>query len=334
MDLLNLVTNKDLYEFTENLNYRTNFVGDRYFPKQKSRNLKALVRSIVDGGDIPVMAKVHAFDAESLIGDRTNYVEMEYEKLLIKEKLNVTEKIIELFGSGVNDEMKGEVLNYIFDDASNLVSRVLTREEVANMEALSTGKITVKENGIDITVNYHLPTANSVTFTDWSTSSHDILKDLDDLKDKLTAKGQVLTEMLCNSSVIQYMKKNDGIRDIFSKRGLNPSTTRIKEFIAEEYEFVITVNDDVYKVSANAAETKKFYPDNKITFFTMPAANVGVGAVGYTPDELALGETSEKSLVTLTTDHTTDPVALWTKASALYFPVLRNNKGIYIATVN
>ena len=33
----------------------------------------------MEGGDIPVMAQVHAFDSEARIGDRPNYIEVKAE---------------------------------------------------------------------------------------------------------------------------------------------------------------------------------------------------------------------------------------------------------------
>ena len=146
MDVLHLTNNKELLEFTDNLVYKTNFLADKYFPKQKSRALKALIQQLVANGEVPVMAQFHSLDAEARIGDRTNYRELEFQKLPIKEKLNVTERILEAFGAGVSDNLKSEVLQFIFDDASNLVSRVLTRMAVANTEVLATGKLVIKDH--------------------------------------------------------------------------------------------------------------------------------------------------------------------------------------------
>lgn len=333
MDVLHLTNNKELLEFTDNLVYKTNFLADKYFPKQKSRALKALIQQLVANGEVPVMAQFHSLDAEARIGDRTNYRELEFQKLPIKEKLNVTERILEAFGAGVSDNLKSEVLQFIFDDASNLVSRVLTRMAVANTEVLATGKLVIKENGIDTVIDYNIPSANKVTFTAWSDAKHDIVADLDNIAKAAKKAGFKITKAICNSTVIDYISKNEALRETLSKAGTFPTTNRVVSVLEDAIGYGFEVNDDVYKTSSNG-ETKNMYPDNTITFITSSDAGVGAGALGYTPEELAGINASERSYVTLTTYNTEDPVALWTKASALYVPVLRNPNGIFIATIN
>ena len=96
MNILNLITDKDRLEFSENYNYKTNFALSSLFPSRKSKNLKVDVTRLVENGSLPVMAQFHALDTEARIGDRTNYRQIEFEKLMIKEKLNQTERIHEL----------------------------------------------------------------------------------------------------------------------------------------------------------------------------------------------------------------------------------------------
>lgn len=333
MDVLHLVENKDLLEYTENLAYKTNFAVDKYFPKQKSRALKALISQLVEGGEVPVMAQFHSLDAEARIGDRSNYRELQFEKLPIKEKLNVTERILEAFGEGVSDNLKTEVLRFIFDDASNLVSRVLTRMAVANSEVLATGKLVIKENNIDTVIDYNIPSTNKVTFTAWSDANHDIVADLDNINAIAKKAGYKITKAICNSSVIAHITKNAALRATLSNSGLLPTSNRVVAVLEDAVGYGFEVNDDVYKTSLSGA-TKNMYPDNTITFITSADAGVGAGALGYTPEELAGINASERSLVTLTKYNTEDPVALWTKASSLYVPVLRNPNGIFIATIN
>lgn len=333
MDVLHLVENKDLLEYTENLAYKTNFVADKYFPRQKSRTLKAMISQLVENGEVPLMAQFHSLDAEARIGDRTNYKELQFEKLPIKEKLNVTERILEAFGPGVSDNVKTEILRFIFDDANNLVSRVLTREAAANAEVLATGKLVIKENGIDTVIDYNVPSSNKVTFTAWSDTTHDIVADLDRIAEEAKKYGFRITKAICNSSVISLIAKNEALRETLSRAGILPTNNRVVGVLQDAIGYAFEVNDDVYKTSIKG-ELKKMHPDNTITFITTEDAKVGVGALGYTPEELAGINASEKSLVTLTTYNTDDPVALWTKASALYVPILRNPNGIFIATIN
>lgn len=332
MDVLHLVSNKDLLEYTDNLDYKTNFAADKYFPKRKSREIKALIRQIVAGGELPVMAQYHSLDAEARIGERPNFAELEIQKLPIKEKLNVTERILEAFGSNVSDDVRGEVLRYIFDDVSNLVSRVLTRMAVSNTEVLATGRLVINENGISTTVDYNIPAANRISLSQWSTTSHDIIADLDNINNLVKAAGYKITKAICNSSVVGYITKNTALRNTLSSAAVVPTTQRVLAVLEDAIGFRFEVNDDVYKTSVNG-QTKNMYPNDTITFITSADNGVGVGALGYTPEELAGINRSERSLVTVTSYATPDPVALWNKASALYVPVLRNPNGLFIATI-
>ena len=77
MDLLQLLTNKDKLDYSENYNYDNNFIGTRLFPQEKTNNLKVSIARLVENGSVPVMAQFHALDSEARIGDRTNYKEIE-----------------------------------------------------------------------------------------------------------------------------------------------------------------------------------------------------------------------------------------------------------------
>ena len=67
-------------------------MGQLLFPAEKTNNIKIATKTLVSNGTLPVMAQVHALDTEARIGDRTNYKELEVEKLLIKEKLEPKRK--------------------------------------------------------------------------------------------------------------------------------------------------------------------------------------------------------------------------------------------------
>ena len=178
MNILNLITNKDRVDFSENFNYQTNFKLSPLFPAEKTSKFKVAISRLVDGGSLPVMAQFHALDSEARIGDRTNYKEIEYKKLMIKEKLNQTERIIELLGNNYDNQ---EAIDFIYDDMSNLTSRVLTRVELANNQVLSTGQLAIQENGFRTVVNYGYPSANNTAFTGWSDATHDIVADLNSI---------------------------------------------------------------------------------------------------------------------------------------------------------
>jgi len=331
MNILNLITDKDRLEFSENYNYQTNFALSSLFPSRKSKNLKVDVTRLVENGSLPVMAQFHALDTEARIGDRTNYRQIEFEKLMIKEKLNQTERIHELLG---NNADKQEVIDFIYDDMGNLTSRVLTRAELANNQVMATGKLEINENNFKTVVDYGYPTANNVSFTAWADPAHDIVADLNAVLAKAKAKGKVITRALTSGKIVSYMVNNTGIKQFFKDAGVLVTEKKVLQWVYENFGIAFVANDDVYKTSANDATVHRFYPENKITFFG-GNGSLGAGLYGVTPEELALtkGVTSRGN-VTITQWETPDPVATWTKATALYLPVVSDIEGLFIATVS
>lgn len=331
MDILKLITDKDRLDYSENYNYQTTFKLSPLFPPKKSKNLKADMAKLVENGNLPVMAQFHAFDTEARIGDRTNYREIEVEKLFIKEKLNQSERIALLLG---NKPDKSEALDFIFDDMGNLTSRVLVRAELANNQVMATGKLEVNENNFKTVVDYGYQTSHNVSLSGWDDPDHDILGDIETVQKKAKAIGKVITRALTSEKIVGYMVKNNGIRAFFKDTNSPITEARVLSWIAENYRIRFATNDNVYKTSANDATTHRFFPENKISFFTGEGA-FGQGLYGVTPEELKLtqGKTS-RGYVTITQWETPDPVATWTKASAIYLPVIKDIDGLFIATVS
>lgn len=329
MDILKLITDKDRLDFTENYDYKTSFVTSPLFPARKTDNMKLEMSRLVEGGDLPVMAQFHALDTEARIGDRTNYRTMEFEKLFIKEKLNQTERI-SMFLNGVKDEQK--IINFVYDDMGNLVSRVQTRAELANCQVLSTGKLTINENNYKTVVDYGYKNSHNISLANWSNPDHSIVADLNDLLEQARKEGKVITRALTSSKVVSYLVANNEIKGFFEKSGQLVTRNRVLQWVYENFGIAFATNDDVYKLSANDSTTHRFYPENKITFFNGNGA-LGAGLYGVTPEELELTDTMSRGMVVVTQWKTSDPVATWTKASAMYLPVISDIDGIYIGTV-
>ena len=272
------------------------------------------------------MAQIHAFDSEARIGERPNFEVKDYTKLLIKEKINQTERIAQFLKYAPDNKVK----QFVFDDAANLISRVLTRAEVATMEVLGTGHATYKENNVSLDVNYGVKTAN---FTEtWSSADADILGEIEAAIAERASRGYTTERAITSSKVIGYMLKNNAIKSYWANKAEPLTQSRLISWIRDNYGVELVVNDATYKTALSDATAKRFYPENAITFLSTRTA-VGQGMFGYTPEELSLPETSEKNFVTVTQWYTEDPVAVWTKASALYVPVLKDSNSISIYTV-
>ena len=332
MDYLSMLKPEEIIEFTDNLSYKTNFMGDKLFPNIKSGNLKVAMRRIMEGATVPVMAQVHALDSEARIGERPSFEEITFEKLLIKEKLNQTERMAEFIDSGASD---GEIKNLIFDDIANLVSRVLTRVEVMKMEYLATGNVTIEENGISRTITYNMPESNrlGLSFGD-EIKNNGVISAIEKIKSYAKSKGYNIVRAICSSRFItEVLAKDVGIVGFFMNSNVVPTEKNIRTWVNDNFGIEFVPNDDVYKTSIYSDKVYNFFPTNAVSFVAT-RNTLGNCVFGVTPEERRLrnGKTSEKALVTTTQWINEDPVAVWTKASAIALPVPKDVNGLFIGT--
>ncbi len=342
MDILSLVSNEQRMTFAQNLTYDYNFMGDKLFTKEKTYNMKAKIRQLAEGGNLPVMAQVHSHDTEARIGNRPDFEELVYSKLLIKEKINTSERIIEALG---NNASRDEIIDYLFDDYNMEASRCMTRCEVARMELLATGKVTYKENEQNITVDYHVPAKNifdgasDTLFKDWDTADADILGALTKVTMAADKKGYSIVRAICSTTILEYMLKNTKIQTQFYKTNTPTILTKetLKAYLRGLYGIEFVENNSMYKVDAKDTQARRFFPEMNIAFLTTEGT-VGTSIFGYTPEELGLRDDagitlSEKNYVTITSWKEPDPVAVWTKASTLFLPVLKDSNSLFIAKI-
>lgn len=325
-DLLKLIPKSDWKVFTDNFAYPTNFMGQKLFPAIKTDDLDVSIAQLVEGGNVPVMAQIHSFDSEARIGERPNFEVKNYTKLLIKEKINQTERIRQYLKYAPDSKVK----QFVFDDAANLISRVLTRAEVATMEVIGTGKATYKENNVNLTVDYGVKSGAFVST--WSDADADILGDIQTAIEERASRGYTTERAITSSKVIGYMMANNAIKGYWANKAEPLTKSRLLAWLNDNYGIEFVANDAVYKTALSDATAKRFYPENAVTFLSSRTA-LGQGMFGYTPEELVLPETSEKNFVTVTQWFEEDAVAVWTKASALYVPVLKDSNSVSIYTV-
>lgn len=340
MDIEKLLTNEELINFSQNLSPNRDRLGDRIFPNEKTQNLKASFYRLTDQMQLPSIALVHGFDTEARIGERPTFEKVNFEKMLIKEKINLSELVDQYISNGVSSD--NAILNYVFDDMGRLAESVLTRVEVMKCELLQSGKVKIKENHIDITLDYGVPSGNtSFSIADMSESA-DILAEFQKVYDKAKSMGQNIKECIMSTKALGKLRTNKYIQTAIMGtlgQGTLLTTAQINTLMNEMFGFTITTYDEQYKyVKANGTEASKRYIDeNKIIFLAQTSIinEYGKGLWGVTPEEKKQGPWTMKSsqqYVTITKWTTPDPVATWTKASGLFVPALYNPNGLFIAT--
>ena len=326
---------------------RPNDPIDGLFGDQKTDNIVAQWQTIATQYQIPEMAQFHGFDTEAQTAFRVPIDTHNIEKGLIKVKMNQSERMRTLLRSGVrNDQM----YDYILNDGINLADRVVTRTKVAKNELMATGKITIKENNLDLTVDYGVPAAQTQFTIDLATAS-DLSAQIQDIIDAATAQGVIITGMMTSKKVITKMRANAGLqRSINGNVGVGAlvRSQALKDYLSEEFGInTIITNDLTYRVPAGLGSngrpvvtTKRYFPQDKITFFaTNPNGRMGIGLWGDPPEVdiekfgTTVGtESSVSPYVYVSQYSEKDPAVIWTKASALFIPVLYNPNSLFIAT--
>ena len=338
--VLDLIKNEEVIKFSQELGSicNKNLMGDRLFPDQKTKNLKATYYKLSDGQQIPTMATVHAFDTEAKIGVRPSLEKISVEKLLVKEKINLSEKEQEYLDNGISEA--DDIVEAIFNDFGRLALSVKTRVEVAKMELLSSGKITVKENGLNYTIDFGLPIEKQTA--NWSSADADIIGDIQKMVDAAKAKGQIVNKCVTTTPVLMCIAKNKAIQTlIFSTNGVGTFTdlSRINTLFATMFGFTIELNDDLYRYDSGKGvlRTAYYIPRNKFILYTsMSNGTAGHGLWGVTPEERQQGIWTEKSsrqFITLTGWSEKDPVVEWFKATGLAVPIMPNRDGHVVADI-
>lgn len=324
---------------------RPNDPVDQLIDDVRTDNLMAEWNSIAAAHQIPAMAQFHSFDVEAQKTVRVPVDNHNIEKGLIKVKINQSERLRALTRSGVNGD--DAMYRYVMNDGFNLAEQVITRAHVAKNELLATGQITIKENNLNLTVDYGVTSAQKAQTISFAAAA-DVVEQIQAIVDAAKAAGVTLTGMYTSSAMLTKMRKHISLQKAIN--GVNGTGVLLRrgalnDFLAEEFGLgTILTNDDTYaydrKLTAGGAitqSTKRYYPVNKATFFgAVNGGKLATGLWGDSPEadlpELLDIEPSQRPYVTITQWAENDPAVLWTKASALFMPVLFNPGSLWIAT--
>lgn len=350
-NVLGFIPEKDWLTVGFNVEHPTDPI-DGLFGDEKTNNLVAYWQSLANEYQIPVMAQFHGFDVEAQKTFRVPIDTHNIEKGLIKVKMNTSERLRELTRSGVQGDQA--IYDYVMNDGLRLADQVVTRTKVAKNELLATGKVTIKENDLDLTVDYGVPAANLAKTLDFGAGAAKSLPDqLQELVDETTAAGVTLTGMVLPRAVLTKMRQNEAIQKAINGVNMVGQLVRnseIRAYLDEEYGITnIITNDLTYNMPGAidastgipALTAHRYFPANKVSFYATNAnGRIGVGLWGDPPEVDAarafdggVASSGESPYVYISQWGETDPAVLWTKASALFMPVLYNPNGLYVASV-
>ena len=325
---------------------RPNDPIDALFGDIRTDNLVAYWEFIASEYNVPLMAQFHGFDTEAQKTFRVPVDNKNIEKGLIKVKINQSERMRALLRAGIKEDA---LYDYVLNDGIRLADQVVTRSKVAKYELLATGKVTIKENNLDLTVDYGVPAEN--TNIDFNLGKDaDIPSQIENIVAAATDKGVTLNSMVTSKKVINAMRGNLAMQKAIngaSMVGVILSRAALEAHLSTEYGInTVTVVDQTYGIPGEEVNgrphvvAKRYYPENKISFFSTNAnGKIGDGLWGDPPETdltnlLDVSGSSESPYVYVTQYAENDPAVLWTKASSLFMPVLYVPDSLFIATAD
>lgn len=322
--IMELFTQNEVLSYVRDREYKP-LLGETLFPERKQPSLK--LDQLSGGSRIPIAASIHDFDTEAEIGSRIAN-KQELELSLIKRKIQLKETDIIALENPRTKAEQDYLVGQVYNDIDQLVAGVRARVEAMRMEVLASGQVTVKENGLNFTLDYHVPDEHKEALTGtnvWTDGNSDPLADIERWIDALDTKP---TRALTSRKIYRALATHPKIiAAIFGKdSGRVVSQADLDAFMETHGYPVIRTYDEKYKVQeANGTyTTKKYFPENKFAMFNDDL--LGETLYGPTAEETRLTRDPavDTSLVgnvlASVYDETRDPVGTWTKAVATALP--------------
>lgn len=336
-NVLETITEEERLNFSQSFDVKRPGILGTIFPDTKTQYLKAEYYRLMAGQRLPEVAFVHALDTEAEIGSRPGFEKVLTEKLFIKRKINQSERLQQAIENGVPDD--NNLKKFVFDDAANLFEGVVARANVMKGQFLSTGIVKIKENHVDMSIDYGVTSDAKVTLTDWSKPDADIMGDISKMVAIAEDNGYVVNKALTSLKMINYMRNNTAMQTAVlgaaNKRLLTKQ--ELTNLLMQEYGFTIDRCDEKYRYrkADGTLKTGRYFKEDVFTLYEANAnGSFGSGLWGVTPEELEYRQfiqEENRSFVTLSMWATPDPVAVWTKASGMFVPVApKANGGIVI----
>lgn len=322
--IMELFTQNEVLSYVRDREYKP-LLGETLFPERKQPSLK--LDQLSGGSRIPIAASIHDFDTEAEIGSRIAN-KQELELSLIKRKIQLKETDIIALENPRTPAEQAYLVGQVYNDIDQLVAGVRARVEAMRMEVLASGQVTVKENGLNFTLNYHVPAEHKEALTGtnvWTNENSDPLADIERWIDALDTKP---TRALTSRKIYRALATHPKIiAAIFGKdSGRVVSQADLDAFMETHSYPVIRTYDEKYKVQQadGTYTTKKYFPENKFAMFNDDL--LGETLYGPTAEETRLTRdpSVDTSLVgnvlASVYDETRDPVGTWTKAVATALP--------------
>lgn len=338
MTIFDLMQSQELTAYWEELvQDEAPYPGEELFPDDKKRGIS--LKWIKGSKGLPVVLKTSAFDVHAIPRARIGFEKLTAEMPYFKESTYIDEELrqeLNLVLETGNQAYIDSVMNKIFDDETRLLRGARASRERMRMMALTTGVVSMTANGQSFTFDYgvtHKGNA-SVAWSDHENS--DPIEDIRVAKEQIQDEtGATITRAMCDGKTWRDIRNNEKIKKaifVLTNGAGAISDTRLKQYIADELDIDIVINDKRYKDENET--TAKFMPEN--TFVMFPDGDLGKTWFGTTPAEsdLMSGSVANVSItdtgVAVTTVQKADPVQVETIVSMICLPSFEAADQVYI----
>lgn len=340
MTIFDLMTSQELTAYWEELvQDEAPYPCEELFPDDKKRGLE--LKWLKGAKGLPIVLKTSAFDVHAIPRPRIGFEKLTSEMPYFKESTYIDEELrqeLNMVLETGNQAYIDSVMNKIFDDEVQLLRGARASRERMRMMALTTGVVSMSNNGQTFTYDYQVPADHKVNaVTAWSDHANsDPMEDIRLAKEKIQDDtGEVLTRAMCDGATWRHIRNNEKIKkEIFVlTNGVGAiSDAKLRQYLLDELEIVVVVNDKRYK--NEAGQSTKFMPAN--TFVMFPDGDLGKTWFGTTPAESDLMTSNVANVsitdtgVAVTTVQKADPVQVETIVSMICLPSFEGADKIYI----
>lgn len=279
-------------------------------------------------------AKYRTFDAETPVGRRGRVLTRTRGTIPpLGEKLLLTEHD-RLQLNRLQGQNQDQLVQTIFDDTKVAVKAIRARAELARGQVLSTGKLTLAENGVTGVVDFAVPGSHNVApGVAWSdhTNSVPITDLLAWQQTYLDDTGELPATILTTRTVVNHLLQNVQLRGLGSFPGapVIPYLNRDRLNSVLEAEGLPALVEYDSRVNVDGVSTR-IYPANGLSFLPADREAFARSLWGITAEALELAGMSNPQIeladapgIVAVTMKEGDPVQVWTKGAATFVPVIQ-----------
>lgn len=338
-----LVTSKALAAYWNvSKKNRKPYFGEYLFPDQKKLGLD--LSWIKGARKAPVKLSPSAFDAKVIPLNRGTIDKLSTDMPFFKNSLNIDEKqrqeLNKLIGNERNQAMIDIIVRDIFNDKMHLIEDAALTREILRMEALTTGAISIQENGVSYAYDFGVPASHKVSpSVKWDQSATaNPVDDINAWADAIEAETGIRPKQgVLNGNTLTLIQKCASVKNaiyVLGEGKVVPNKVEVLNFLQRETQINFAVYNKGYESNGSFV---KFVADGTVVLF--PEGELGNTWFGTTPEEsdLMAGSNAEVSIVdtgvAITTTKQTDPVNVETKVSMITLPSFEMANEVIIASV-